>query len=76
MRALGAQGLNLSPGIDEEHFGIKALYIDFLLEAGLQVERGDARDFVLLRHGSYCCTTEIVGSDNIAGCQLLGVMYC
>lgn len=52
MRTLGAYGLDLTTGIDEQHLCIEALYVDFLLEAGLQVKRGDAAELVLLRHGS------------------------
>lgn len=54
MGALGAQSLHLSSSIDEQHLGIEAFDVDLLLVAGLQVERGDARELVFLGHGSWC----------------------
>lgn len=50
--AFGTEGLNFSSSIDKQHLGIKALDIDLLLEAGLEVKRGDTRELVFLGHGS------------------------
>lgn len=52
MGAFGTDGLNIASCVDEEDLGVEAFDIDFLLVAGLQVDRGDARKFVFLGHGS------------------------
>lgn len=59
---LGADGLDLATSIDKQDLCTEALDFDLLLEAGLQVERGDAAELVLLGHGSG-------GSGEFPGCK-------
>jgi len=54
MRTLGADGLDLSAGVEQQHLGVEALDLDLLLVAGLQVQRGDPLELELLCCHSAC----------------------